>query len=190
MLAFMYRGQCVVSKDQLPNLLSIAKLLKIQGLCDMKVPEKDASSPITETIPLLPPSPDNYCDKIVEEKTKHESSNNNRSSIVFRRHSSGSSTAINLSIDKTPEIPSPRSIEDQPLASTKKQDSSETCKCFLCGKYLSNQYNLRVHMETHEEAFHACQCCPHVSRSRDALRKHVSYRHPEEYLTRKRKKMD
>jgi len=70
------------------------------------------------------------------------------------------------------------------------KDSSETCKCFLCGKYLSNQYNLRVHMETHEEAYHACQSCPHVSRSRDALRKHVSYRHPEEYLSRKRKKID
>lgn len=70
------------------------------------------------------------------------------------------------------------------------RDSSETCKCFLCGKYLSNQYNLRVHMETHEEAYHACQSCPHVSRSRDALRKHISYRHPAEYHTRKRKKTE
>lgn len=70
------------------------------------------------------------------------------------------------------------------------RDSSETCKCFLCGKYLSNQYNLRVHMETHEEAYHACQSCPHVSRSRDALRKHISYRHPDEYHTRKRKKTE
>lgn len=77
-----------------------------------------------------------------------------------------------------------------PPRKTPSKDSSETCKCFLCGKYLSNQYNLRVHMETHEEAYHACQSCPHVSRSRDALRKHVSYRHPEEYHTRKRKKTD
>lgn len=36
-LAFIYKGQCVVSKDHLPSLLSVAKLLKIQGLCDMKV---------------------------------------------------------------------------------------------------------------------------------------------------------
>lgn len=70
------------------------------------------------------------------------------------------------------------------------RESSETCKCFLCGKYLSNQYNLRVHMETHEEAYHACQSCPHVSRSRDALRKHISYRHPEEYHSRKRRKTE
>lgn len=47
MLAFMYRGQCVVSEDQLPNLLSVAKLLKIQGLCDMKV-----SEPTSITVPL------------------------------------------------------------------------------------------------------------------------------------------
>lgn len=36
-LSFIYRGHCLVSKDQLPSLLSVAKLLKIQGLCDMKV---------------------------------------------------------------------------------------------------------------------------------------------------------
>lgn len=70
------------------------------------------------------------------------------------------------------------------------KDIAETCKCFICGKYLSNQYNLRVHMETHEETYHACQSCPHISRSRDALRKHVSYRHPEEYSVRKRKRND
>uniref|UniRef100_A0A023F2A3 Uncharacterized protein n=1 Tax=Triatoma infestans TaxID=30076 RepID=A0A023F2A3_TRIIF len=50
--------------------------------------------------------------------------------------------------------------------------------CIVCGKQLSNQYNLRVHMETHRNAHYACSSCSHVSRSRDALRKHVSYRHP------------
>jgi len=33
-------------------------------------------------------------------------------------------------------------------------------------------------METHQNAQYACSVCSHVSRSRDALRKHVSYRHP------------
>lgn len=51
--------------------------------------------------------------------------------------------------------------------------------CLICGKQLSNQYNLRVHMETHQNAHYACSSCSHVSRSRDALRKHVSYRHPQ-----------
>ncbi|XP_076260828.1 uncharacterized protein LOC143196840 [Rhynchophorus ferrugineus] len=219
MLAFMYRGQCVVSKDQLPNLLSVAKLLKIQGLCDMKVPEKDVSA---ESIPSsdrtestkteLKETTSTEC-SYDKEKT-FENSTYVPSSITFKRHSTGYSTAINLSTDSkrqrlsssptwekpqraTPENASPCTPEDTlpyPIPSTKKQSSpketSETCKCFLCGKYLSNQYNLRVHMETHEEAYHACQSCPHVSRSRDALRKHVSYRHPEEYLTRKRKKPD
>ncbi|XP_019761033.2 protein bric-a-brac 2 isoform X1 [Dendroctonus ponderosae] len=227
MLAFMYRGQCVVSEDQLPNLLSIAKLLKIQGLCDMKAPEK---RPATETIPLmhardsrypieskLNPSNQAICDKETSEKKICESPSCIPNTISLRRHSGngGYSTAINLSIDSTtvrlpdsptwekplrvqPDNTSPCSTEDTiptyPTTAVRKQaspkDSSETCKCFLCGKYLSNQYNLRVHMETHEEAYHACASCPHVSRSRDALRKHVSYRHPEEYLTRKRKKTD
>ncbi|PSN34491.1 hypothetical protein C0J52_15807 [Blattella germanica] len=52
--------------------------------------------------------------------------------------------------------------------------------CLVCGKQLSNQYNLRVHMETHQNVNYACGVCSHISRSRDALRKHVSYRHPGE----------
>ncbi|KAL1497640.1 hypothetical protein ABEB36_008565 [Hypothenemus hampei] len=228
MLAFMYRGQCVVSEDQLPNLLSVAKLLKIQGLCDMKVPEKPFPP---ENIPLLEnaesiansnlgtPSNHTICDNHPNEiKKQCESTSCVPGGIIFRRHSNGNSfsTAINLSIDSTRvslsssptwekplrtnllENISPCSSEDRmstfTIAANKKylgtKESSETCKCFLCGKYLSNQYNLRVHMETHEETYHACQSCPHVSRSRDALRKHVSYRHPEEYLSRKRKKTD
>lgn len=45
-------------------------------------------------------------------------------------------------------------------------------------------------METHEEGCYVCQSCPHVSRSRDALRKHVSYRHQEQYGIKKRKKIE
>ena len=61
--------------------------------------------------------------------------------------------------------------------------SSQSCNktsvtCLICGKQLSNQYNLRVHMETHSNSSYSCAACSHVSRSRDALRKHVSYRHP------------
>ncbi|KAJ3646930.1 hypothetical protein Zmor_024488, partial [Zophobas morio] len=64
-LAFIYRGQCVVDREQLPGLLSLARLLKIQGLCDMKVPDKpiqaDTSDkrPPPKEIPLeTPPRPD------------------------------------------------------------------------------------------------------------------------------------
>uniref|UniRef100_A0A1B6HGB1 C2H2-type domain-containing protein n=4 Tax=Homalodisca TaxID=139475 RepID=A0A1B6HGB1_9HEMI len=71
----------------------------------------------------------------------------------------------------------------QAVVETKTRNSSCNPKmyatCFVCGKQLSNQYNLRVHMETHQNAHYACSACNHVSRSRDALRKHVSYRHPQ-----------
>lgn len=62
------------------------------------------------------------------------------------------------------------------IASQTYNKSSVTC--LICGKQLSNQYNLRVHMETHSNSSYSCAACSHVSRSRDALRKHVSYRHP------------
>ncbi|KAH0820065.1 hypothetical protein GEV33_002727 [Tenebrio molitor] len=180
-LAFIYRGQCVVSKEQLPGLLSLARLLKIQGLCDMKVPEKpvqsdissdkrqekDAASKATDDLDATPPKP-------------AESEPLKRTPLTQCQFAGFAETFLKNNDE-----------DDAYVSSVKRapRDLSETCKCFLCGKYLSNQYNLRVHMETHEEAYHACQSCPHVSRSRDALRKHVSYRHPEEYHTRKRKKI-
>ncbi|GLH10751.1 Protein bric-a-brac 2 [Gryllus bimaculatus] len=64
--------------------------------------------------------------------------------------------------------------------STTTHSSKLFATCIVCGKQLSNQYNLRVHMETHQNVNYACRVCNHVSRSRDALRKHVSYRHPKE----------
>ncbi|XP_054257212.1 longitudinals lacking protein, isoforms H/M/V-like [Macrosteles quadrilineatus] len=72
----------------------------------------------------------------------------------------------------------------QGVVETKSKNSPKLyATCFVCGKQLSNQYNLRVHMETHQNAHYACSACNHVSRSRDALRKHVSYRHPPSQTT-------
>ncbi|KAG5681274.1 hypothetical protein PVAND_010725 [Polypedilum vanderplanki] len=63
-------------------------------------------------------------------------------------------------------------------APAKIPNSKLFAKCFICSKLLSNQYNLRVHLETHQNMRYACTVCSHVSRSKDALRKHISYRHP------------
>ncbi|XP_030375384.1 protein jim lovell [Scaptodrosophila lebanonensis] len=66
-----------------------------------------------------------------------------------------------------------------PVTSTKAPSNSKMyATCFICHKQMSNQYNLRVHLETHQNVRYACNVCSHVSRSKDALRKHVSYRHP------------
>ncbi|KAH8270480.1 hypothetical protein KR018_010580 [Drosophila ironensis] len=66
----------------------------------------------------------------------------------------------------------------QPAAIKPPSNSKLYATCFICHKQLSNQYNLRVHLETHQNVRYACNVCSHVSRSKDALRKHVSYRHP------------
>uniref|UniRef100_A0A1B0FBG5 BTB domain-containing protein n=1 Tax=Glossina morsitans morsitans TaxID=37546 RepID=A0A1B0FBG5_GLOMM len=73
----------------------------------------------------------------------------------------------------TPPSPHTTAPNGKPMANSKLYAT-----CFICHKQLSNQYNLRVHLETHQNVRYACNVCSHVSRSKDALRKHVSYRHP------------
>ncbi|XP_077293927.1 uncharacterized protein LOC143916617 [Arctopsyche grandis] len=89
--------------------------------------------------------------------------------------------AIKSEPDSSPEILP--DLKYVPLSPGTHAATTNTAKlyatCYVCHKRLSNQYNLRVHLETHQNARHACVACNHVSRSRDALRKHVSYRHPQ-----------
>ncbi|XP_058826128.1 protein tramtrack, beta isoform [Topomyia yanbarensis] len=68
--------------------------------------------------------------------------------------------------------------QQQQQQSLQKPPTKLFATCSICNKQLSNQYNLRVHLETHQNVRYACTVCSHVSRSKDALRKHVSYRHP------------
>ncbi|XP_017106229.3 protein bric-a-brac 1 [Drosophila bipectinata] len=86
-----------------------------------------------------------------------------------------------VSAKSEPNLLSLSADRDKPLppANIKPPSNSKLyATCFICHKQLSNQYNLRVHLETHQNVRYACNVCSHVSRSKDALRKHVSYRHP------------
>ncbi|XP_053658994.1 protein abrupt [Anopheles marshallii] len=92
--------------------------------------------------------------------------------------------SANENLIKTLHITHPSQVvalqqQSPQVPSTQKPPSSKLyATCVICNKQLSNQYNLRVHLETHQNVRYACQVCSHVSRSKDALRKHVSYRHP------------
>uniref|UniRef100_A0A182KFT6 BTB domain-containing protein n=1 Tax=Anopheles christyi TaxID=43041 RepID=A0A182KFT6_9DIPT len=92
--------------------------------------------------------------------------------------------SANENLIKTLHITHPSQVaalqqqSSQQPATQKPPSSKLYATCVICNKQLSNQYNLRVHLETHQNVRYACQVCSHVSRSKDALRKHVSYRHP------------
>ena len=49
--------------------------------------------------------------------------------------------------------------------------------CPVCGKVLSNAYNMRVHLETHEDISYKCLICGIITRTRDTMRKHLSNVH-------------
>ncbi|KAK3871239.1 hypothetical protein Pcinc_001570 [Petrolisthes cinctipes] len=49
--------------------------------------------------------------------------------------------------------------------------------CPVCGKVLSNAYNMRVHLETHQNIAYKCIICGIITRTRDTMRKHLSNVH-------------
>ena len=52
--------------------------------------------------------------------------------------------------------------------------------CDLCRKTNKDKQDMRRHMETHFPGFeHPCPYCDKQSKSRDALRKHISHYHKQ-----------
>ncbi|XP_066954902.1 broad-complex core protein isoforms 1/2/3/4/5-like isoform X3 [Macrobrachium rosenbergii] len=49
--------------------------------------------------------------------------------------------------------------------------------CPVCSKVLSNAYNMRVHLETHQNIAYKCIICGIITRTRDTMRKHLSNVH-------------
>ncbi|KAK4874715.1 hypothetical protein RN001_014075 [Aquatica leii] len=152
LITFIYRGQCLITKKQLPGLLSLAKMLQIQGLCDMKVPFE-----------LL-----------------------NKDVLTKQMHSRDEKIKIRNIVDE--EVMKNREEKDNFPVIEREQVKSDHDGGGLDASTSKKSKELLVHMETHEEGCYMCQSCPHVSRSRDALRKHVSYRHQEQYNIKKRRK--
>ncbi|XP_024083711.1 broad-complex core protein isoforms 1/2/3/4/5-like isoform X2 [Cimex lectularius] len=203
LITFMYNGEVNIYQHQLQSLIALADTLHIKGLAHFtqvggEPPEDNGwftsnKRPRSEE-PTNPVNNNNVTNSVF-----NLSSMSNGSLI-------GPSPTKNMYIRKAkgPRRTSPgvQPVPTGPEDLSKKQEdspsppSNSSCfqqakeggggkslsklyvTCQICGKHLSNQYNLRVHMETHLNAHYACSSCSHVSRSRDALRKHVSYRHP------------
>ncbi|KAG7309417.1 hypothetical protein JYU34_005383 [Plutella xylostella] len=203
LLSFMYSGQVTASRAALPPLLALAAALQVAGFTDAS-PTFLPAEPETKEDPKPEPiSPINLQNKPetndnsnsldnnsnfrfnfddlpgnTERQTeyKHEERLSKLDQIVQNLYSThrieGPTLPVLPPVPTTPPVSS--SFDETP--ETRKWRSRVTCP--VCHKRLSNQYNLRVHMDTHAGALHACRACDHVSRSRDALRKHRAYRHP------------
>ncbi|KPJ17976.1 Protein tramtrack, alpha isoform [Papilio machaon] len=203
LLTFMYTGEVTASKQNLPSLLRLAQTLKVSGLTDANtnstftskdselVTEQSSTYANLETVKDIQDcsttnnstsnSPNHYENsqndgKLAEYIGEYSRTEKDRLSKLDQ---------IVQNLYSTHKITNPITAMTPPLIPNlteslepfERKWRSNTSVCGVCNKRLSNQYNLRVHMETHAGRRHACRACSHVSRSRDALRKHVAYRH-------------
>ncbi|XP_038221215.1 zinc finger and BTB domain-containing protein 24-like isoform X2 [Zerene cesonia] len=197
LLTFMYTGEVTAARKRLPSLLKLAHSLQVSGLTDADtnptdLPTENELIQPTNDIPMDSQSPPMNLEKPITDFTQekpievpHDINKEMHNDILVKNDKLSKLDQIvqnlysshnigNLVTPPTPLIPS----------LTESAQSRECPKwrgpgsvCSICNKRLSNQYNLRVHMDTHAGRRHACRACDHVSRSRDALRKHVAYRH-------------
>ncbi|XP_039760214.1 modifier of mdg4-like isoform X2 [Pararge aegeria] len=201
LLTFMYTGEVTASRECLPALLRLAHTLQVSGLTDAdtnNLPQpfqepNEPESPINLEKTNIPPhhakneTIDPELDRPLSETQKaseyfHETAGRNDKDKLskldqivqnlYSTHRVGNFVGTLAA----PTLPPISSLGEPP--DERRWRGSE---CGVCHKRLSNQYNLRVHMETHAGRRHACRACSHVSRSRDALRKHVAYRHAAQH---------
>ncbi|XP_063544549.1 protein bric-a-brac 1-like isoform X1 [Cydia strobilella] len=189
LLTFMYTGEVTASKEVLPSLLRLAQTLKVSGLTDADTnptPQPTEPEPQeTRQSPTCESKPDFAEPKIFDEPIEKEYTSGMNDVIRNEKDRLSKLDQIVQNLYSTHKIGSPvgnmappimPNLADPPESFDRKWRLNSSV-CTICHKRLSNQYNLRVHMETHAGRRHACRACSHVSRSRDALRKHVAYRH-------------
>ncbi|KAL4709119.1 hypothetical protein ACJJTC_014678 [Scirpophaga incertulas] len=204
LLTFMYTGEVTASKKVLPSLLRLAQTLKVSGLTDADTnstltpteaePIQEFESQQTNSPINLEVRDDQNSNFLINDNSNSSSKNYEDVTSPIDRplaNMDGAKDKDRLSkLDQivqnlysthkiNPIIPN-MSIENNLLEAAefeRKRSAIAGSVCSVCNKRLSNQYNLRVHMDTHAGRRHACRACAHVSRSRDALRKHVAYRH-------------
>ncbi|XP_022815788.1 broad-complex core protein isoforms 1/2/3/4/5 isoform X1 [Spodoptera litura] len=206
LLTFMYTGEVTASKKILPSLLRLAQTLKVSGLTDAdtnsSLTTTESETPDEYHRTNIPESPVNLevksepAPQVINDNSS-SSSKLNYDDIISPTNEKAGSFAdfmgksekdrlskldqIVQNLYSTHKIGNPTAtlvnsgVTEIPEYDRKWRMNSSVCT--ICNKRLSNQYNLRVHMETHAGRRHACRACSHVSRSRDALRKHVAYRH-------------
>ncbi|XP_075984836.1 uncharacterized protein LOC142982297 isoform X2 [Anticarsia gemmatalis] len=201
LLTFMYTGEVTASKKVLPSLLRLAQTLKVSGLTDADTnstltptepePQDETNSPVNleiknhEQPPLINENSSsssklNY-DDILSPTNEKDASFVNEFMMKSEKDRLSKLDQIVQNLYSTHKIGNPTAtmvagVPEPPEPYDRKWRINSSV-CTICNKRLSNQYNLRVHMETHAGRRHACRACSHVSRSRDALRKHVAYRH-------------
>ncbi|XP_050421215.1 protein bric-a-brac 1-like [Adelges cooleyi] len=204
LVTFMYSGEVNVYEHQLASMLSMADTLHIKGLAEFsnvpgytpgtfektsrwkrsRVDEPEAPRVNRPTLSETEAFADLDVAQDLSKRVPENENQGDAVNLVANTDQKPSTSEINVSYGE--EAPTPTDLVQGPVVQGSQSDNVKSrtpvsklyTMCFICGKQLSNHYNLRVHMETHQNAQYACSVCSHVSRSRDALRKHVSYRHP------------
>ena len=175
-LDFVYQGEVEVPEDDLPDFLSSAGDLKIQGLT------KYANGGVLSALDSIGDHDNNQIieknDFVDLEAANNTNTDNDGSNeveltdhlVITEEEQEASVMATENFIEVNAELD--KQIEDILV----KSNGVWTCKA--CGKSANHKSKLKQHVETHIDGFsHPCGICGKSYRSRNVLRMHLSRDH-------------
>ena len=179
---FMYQGETNILQEDLDDFLALADELQLQGLTGGQKEDsskKSVSKPKQETqikhkIPFskIQSNPTGLAKEEHFKGSLEESTENYSSLYTYEQYAPETSKAL-ATLESSDEL------NEQIVGLMTKSVGVQGWSCSMCEKYFNKKCNARSHIESNhiEGASHPCNICGKISRSRDALRKHLERHH-------------
>ena len=176
---FIYQGETNLMQEDLDGFLALAEELQLQGLTkgpEGYSPTKSAGKPKQETKTkqkmTLPQTQSILMISAKEEYLEGPFEQFNETYLSLNDYESKTSRAL-VTLESTDEL------DGQIATMLTKIEGVQGWTCSVCEKTFKHKGNVKSHIESNhiEGASHPCNLCGKISRSRDALRKHLETMH-------------
>ena len=176
---FIYQGETNVMQEDFDGFLALADELQLQGLSrgpEGDSPTMSAVKPKQETktkhkIPLSQIE-SSLMISSKEEYSEGSFEQSKETCLSLNDYDSKTTRAL-VTLESTDEL------DGQIAAMMTKIEGVQGWTCSVCEKTFKHKGNVKSHIESNhiEGASHPCNLCGKISRSRDALRKHLERHH-------------